>query len=158
MAIDFGRCVACGAYDSSLHEHHLVPRSRGGHDKPTVMLCVPCHGQVHETEWASNHIELTKAGLARAKASGKKLGMSNPSRTDTRTVSALGVAANKAEADRHAANLLPLIKSLQAQGANSLRAVAAELNARDVKTVRGGAWHATTVKNVLDRQSPAMAA
>jgi DNA invertase Pin-like site-specific DNA recombinase len=93
----------------------------------------------------------TTAALQAAKQRGKKLGMANPSRADAEAVSALGVAANKAEADKHAANILPLIKSIQASGATTLRAVAAELNARGVKTVRGGAWHATTVRNALER-------
>jgi DNA invertase Pin-like site-specific DNA recombinase len=93
----------------------------------------------------------TKAALQAAKQRGAKLGLANPDRTDASSVSALGAAAVSAEADKHAANVLPLIRSIQAGGAATLRAVAAELNARGVKTARGGAWHATTVKNLLDR-------
>jgi hypothetical protein len=46
---------------------------------------------------------------------------------------------------------LPIIKEAQKAGATSLRAVAEALNARGISTARGGAWHAMSVKNVLDR-------
>ena len=36
-----------------------------------------------------------------------------------------------------------------AAGGASLRQIAAELNARGIKTARGGKWHATTVRNIL---------
>jgi DNA invertase Pin-like site-specific DNA recombinase len=93
----------------------------------------------------------TKAALAAAKQRGQVLGLANPARTDAPAVSKLGSAAVAAEADRHAANIIPLVRSIQAAGATTLRAVAAELNARGVKTARGGQWHATTVKNALER-------
>ena len=58
-----------------------------------------------------------------------------------------------AEADRFAANVLPIIREAQKAGATTLRAVAAALNARGVSTARGGSWHAMSVKNMLDRQT-----
>lgn len=56
-----------------------------------------------------------------------------------------------ASADRHAANVEPIIMAVKRAGANTLREIAEALNARGVRTARGGAWHATTVKNVMDR-------
>ena len=50
------------------------------------------------------------------------------------------------EADRFAANVLPLIGTMQAAGVTSLRGIAAALNACGVPTARGGRW------NVLRRQ------
>jgi recombinase-like protein len=61
------------------------------------------------------------------------------------------VEAIKAEADRHAANVVPIIREAQKAGATTLRQIAEALNARGVTTPRGGAWHAMSVKNVLDR-------
>jgi Recombinase len=58
------------------------------------------------------------------------------------------VAAN---ADRHAANVLPIIREIQKAGARSLRAIAEALNARGVPTARGRRWQAMTVSNVLAR-------
>ncbi len=57
--------------------------------------------------------------------------------------------ASSAQMDR-AGTVRPLIASLKGHGM-SLRAIAAELNARNVKTARGGDWHAMTVRNALQR-------
>ena len=56
-----------------------------------------------------------------------------------------------AEADRFAANVLPIIREAQKAGAATLRQIAAALNARGVATARGGQWHAKSVANVLAR-------
>lgn len=91
----------------------------------------------------------TKAALAVAKARGTRLG--NP---DGARARALAAATNRAEADRFAQGVLPLIEKLTS-GNMSLRAIARELNERQVKTARGGRWGATTVRNVLVRQTAA---
>jgi len=46
---------------------------------------------------------------------------------------------------------VPIIEELKASGAVSLRQIAAELNARGIRTARGGAWSAVQVKRVLER-------
>lgn len=56
-----------------------------------------------------------------------------------------------ADADAHTKDLAPVIAELQRQGHTSLRAMAAELNARGVLTRRGGLWHVSTVRNLLGR-------
>lgn len=40
-------CELCERKVSSLTEHHLIPREFGGRNLDTVMLCVPCHKQIH---------------------------------------------------------------------------------------------------------------
>jgi hypothetical protein len=50
------------------------------------------------------------------------------------TVQALGAAANKANAERFAANIIPIIREIQASGVTTLRGVARALNARGVQT------------------------
>jgi DNA invertase Pin-like site-specific DNA recombinase len=97
----------------------------------------------HEREAISAR---TKAALAAAKARGKKLG--GPKLA---IAAKLGSKANKAAADRFAANVLPVILQVKASGATSLRAVAAALTARGVPTARGGDWNAAQVANVLRR-------
>ena len=57
----------------------------------------------------------------------------------------------------HAANVLPIIRQIAAGGA-SLRNIADELNARGIKTARGGLWYAGTVRNMLTRVSNQRAA
>ena len=47
-----------------------------------------------------------------------------------------------ANADRHAANVLPIIAEIQKSGAKTLRAIADALNARGIPTPRGRMWEA----------------
>ena len=88
----------------------------------------------------------TKSALAAAKAKGVKLG--NPHIEAARGEA---VAAIKAEADRAAGNVLPIIAEIKKSGASTLRAIAEALNARGIPTPRGGRWHATSVRNALAR-------
>lgn len=89
----------------------------------------------------------TKAALAAKKAQGAVLG----NRTNLREASALGAGANRAAADVFAANVLPMVRHIQDTGATTLRAIAAALNERGVRTARGGEWHDSTVRNLLAR-------
>ena len=61
------------------------------------------------------------------------------------------VDAVKAEADRSAANVLPIIREVQKAGALTLREIAEALNARGIATARGGQWYAQSVANILAR-------
>jgi len=88
----------------------------------------------------------TRDALARAKARGVKLG--GPKLAQARRAA---LAAIEASADRHAANVLPIIREIRRAGATSLRAIADALNARGVPTARGGRWQAQTVSNALAR-------
>ena len=91
--------------------------------------------------------ERTKAALGARKAQGAKLGNTrNP-----REAAALGAKVLTAEADAFAANVLPIIVSLQEAGIADLRGLAGALNARGIRTARGGRWHISNVKNVIDR-------
>jgi DNA invertase Pin-like site-specific DNA recombinase len=89
----------------------------------------------------------TRAALAQAKARGVRLG--NP--RNLVEAAAKGATATREQADLFATNMLPLIRQLQASGTRTVRALAAELNARGVRTARGGLWHPTTVHNLLRR-------
>ncbi len=88
----------------------------------------------------------TKAALAAAKARGVKLG--GPK---LRIARKNAVASIKANADRQAANVLPIIREIQKTGASTLRNVADALNARGIPTARGGKWYAASVRNALSR-------
>jgi hypothetical protein len=50
-----------------------------------------------------------------------------------------------------AANVLPIIESLRQSGVRDLRGLAMALNNRGVRTARGGRWHVSNVKNLIDR-------
>jgi DNA invertase Pin-like site-specific DNA recombinase len=90
--------------------------------------------------------ERTKRALAAAKARGVNLG--GPKLPEARKVAQ---ATIKAHADQHAANVLPIIREAQRAGATSLREIAEVLNARGIATARGGRWHSSSVRNVLER-------
>jgi DNA invertase Pin-like site-specific DNA recombinase len=89
----------------------------------------------------------TRAALAQKKAHGAILG----NRTNLPDAQAKGVAVNRQAADAFAANVLPIVRQIQAAGATTSRAIAAALNDRGVRTARGGAWHDSTVRNLLAR-------
>ncbi|MGH1575580.1 recombinase family protein (plasmid) [Methylobacterium sp. P31] len=83
----------------------------------------------------------TRAALKAAKARGKRLGRNGAEKL---------APANKAQAVERAKALAPVLTALQARGL-SARAMAAELNQREVATPAGGRWHAQTIIRVLER-------
>ena len=89
----------------------------------------------------------TRTALLSTKAQGAKLG----NRTTLAEAQAMGSAATRDAADAFAANVLPVVRQLQAQGATTTRAIAEALNARGIRTARGGEWHHSTVRNLLAR-------
>jgi DNA invertase Pin-like site-specific DNA recombinase len=91
--------------------------------------------------------ERTRAALARQKAAGALLG----NRTNLADAQRAGQAGNRQAADAFAANVLPVVRQMPASGAGSLHSIAAALNDRGIRTARGGAWYASTVRNLLAR-------
>ena len=63
----------------------------------------------------------------------------------------MGAARTAEAARRFAENAAPVIREVRASGVASLRGIAAVLNARGVRTARGGRWAATQVGAVLAR-------
>lgn len=89
----------------------------------------------------------TRVALAQRKAQGAVLG----NRTNLQEASAKGASANRAAADSFADNVLPVVRQIEATGVKGYRALAEALNARGIRTARGGEWHATTVRNLVIR-------
>ena len=88
----------------------------------------------------------TRDALKAAKARGVVLG--NPKLDAVRD---RAVASVKADADRFAKNVAPIIREIQASGIASHRGIARSLNARGVATARGGQWTAVQVGSILQR-------
>jgi DNA invertase Pin-like site-specific DNA recombinase len=106
----------------------------------------------HEREMISAR---TKAALASAKARGTPLGFANPQLAAVQADASRADADRViAEADRYAANVVPVIEDIRASGVTSLMGIARTLSARGIATRRGGEWTATSVRNVLKRVSP----
>ena len=99
----------------------------------------------HEREAIS---ERTKAALAAAKARGTKLGTPDPAGAVARMGEAL-----RAQTARFAANVLPIIREVQAAGYKSANSIAVQLNARKVATARGGRWTHVQVGQIINRNA-----
>lgn len=70
-------CVNCGSTED-IEYHHIVPISLGGNDilSNICPLCHCCHAKIHYNgEAGISHSTVTKAGLERARAAGKHLGL-----------------------------------------------------------------------------------
>jgi DNA invertase Pin-like site-specific DNA recombinase len=95
----------------------------------------------------------TREALAAAKARGARLG--NPNGAAALRRAGKGGAALRAavaaNAEAHACDLAPVLADIRAGGATSLRAIAAALEARGMRTRRGGSWHVSTVAALLRR-------
>jgi len=98
----------------------------------------------HERDMISQR---TRDALQAAKRAGKALG----NRTNLPEAQTKGREVRTAIADQRAQNVMPIIRQIKATGATSLRAIAEALNARGVKTPRGGEWGAKQVQLVMLR-------
>lgn len=104
----------------------------------------------HEREAISRR---TKEALAAAKRRGVRLGNPNGARPilRARKGNRAALAAIKALADDHAEQLRPVLEDLRIEGITTLAGIAAALNDRGMQTPRGGAWHASSVRNLIAR-------
>ena len=91
--------------------------------------------------------ERTRAALASRKRQGAELG----NRTNLEVAQIKGAASTAEAARRFAENAAPVILQIRDSGVASLRGIAAALNARGVRTARGGRWAATQVAAILVR-------
>jgi hypothetical protein len=100
--------------------------------------------------WPSRMYNRLTTHILAAKARGVQLG--NPANLCRQLDgSAKGNAAKTIKAAKRAADLLPLILPMKADGA-SLRQIADGLNRCGVPAARGGDWSAVAVKRILERQ------
>jgi DNA invertase Pin-like site-specific DNA recombinase len=99
----------------------------------------------HEARMAS---ERTRAALAAAKVRGAILGGFR-GRVGTPDDLSKARAARTARAKQRVADLAPTIETLRSNGARSLRAIAAGLNAVGIAAPRGGRWSAAQVRKAM---------
>ena len=95
----------------------------------------------------------TKEALAVARARGVRLG--NPNGAAALRRAGKGGAALRAtvtaNASAFATDLAPVLADIRAAGHTSLRAIAAELTRRGIRTRRGGRWSVGNVRALLHR-------
>lgn len=89
----------------------------------------------------------TKQALAQRRAQGVLLG----NRANLADAGKVGAAANQNAARAFASNVIPIVRQIEASGVSGYHGIASALNARGVKSSRGGEWHATTVRNLMIR-------
>jgi DNA invertase Pin-like site-specific DNA recombinase len=104
----------------------------------------------HEREMIS---ERTKAALAAAKRRGVVLGGFR-GRTFTAKDYKASAAVRQEQAAQRAADVMPIVRELQAAGCESLRAIAEGLDERGIPAARGGKWSATQVMRLLEADRP----
>lgn len=104
----------------------------------------------HEREMISKR---TKEALAAAKRRDPNLKLGNPNgaRHLRKYGNALGVEAIKANANERAESLRATVQGIQEAEITSFAGIAKELNAQKIKTARGGQWHPSSVKRLLER-------
>ncbi|MFO7921486.1 MAG: recombinase family protein [Nioella sp.] len=95
----------------------------------------------------------TSEALAAAKARGVKLGNPNGAAA-LRRAGKGGTALQETvrqNADVFAKDLSNVVAAIRAEGHTSLRAIADQLNSREIRTRRGRRWHVSSVRNLLAR-------
>jgi DNA invertase Pin-like site-specific DNA recombinase len=102
----------------------------------------------HEREMISQR---TRAALAAAKSRGVRLG----NRSNIEVAQDRSRAARMAQADQFASNILPVVLQIRAAGVQTLNGIAEALNARGLRTPRGGEWQAVQVKRIIERHCAA---
>jgi DNA invertase Pin-like site-specific DNA recombinase len=91
--------------------------------------------------------ERTKAALAAKKSAGAVLGNVR----NLNEAGAIGRSRLVERADDFARKLAPSLQAIQLQGATTLRLIAAALNRQGIKSPNGGAWHPSSVANLIGR-------
>jgi DNA invertase Pin-like site-specific DNA recombinase len=100
----------------------------------------------HEREMISQR---TKSALAAAKARGTQLG----NRTNLEIAQHNSRAVRSKASAQFVQNAIPVVRQIQATGLTSLRDIAGALNARGIRSARGGEWQPTQVRRVLERSN-----
>ncbi len=93
------------------------------------------------------HGQLIRQGQAHARDKGAHFG--NP--TNLGEAGQRGRESQVERADKFAAEILPTIENIRAEGTTSYNAIAMELNSQGVKTARDHLWAAMTVRRVVER-------
>lgn len=132
-------CFECG--EPAAHDHHVVPRSRGG--KNTVPLCAKHHGMAHGLE--IRHENLTKRVMQHMRAQGLRVG----SIPHGYALADDGKTLVENEREQVA---IRLIKSMRAEG-RTLQSISDELAARGMLNKAGRPFNVQTIRKISMRDT-----
>lgn len=127
------------AFVANLMESKVTFRAVDMPDANELTIHIMAAMAQHEAKANSDR---TRAALAAAKARGRKLGSHGR----------LLARQNRKDARAFARRLAPMVRQLQREH-STLQALAEALNRKGMKTSRGGKWHPTSVKRLLDRMA-----
>jgi len=126
-------CFECGSADN-IQQHHVVPQIKGG--SKTVPLCERCHGLVHDVSIKS----LTAEAIALKKQ--QRLAYNHP------PLGFDAVDGRLVENEREQ-KIVRMIFAMRRRNL-SLHKIAEYCNARRFVGKQGGAFYASTIKNIVD--------
>lgn len=121
-------CWECEKTKIETHEHHPVPKSRGG--TRTIPLCLECHAKAHHRKKNMSTSALVKEAIQRAKAEGKEFG--NKSLFTEHGAKAIEV--RKANAMAYKKRIRQLIADLIKDGYTTIDTQFQRLNELGIKT------------------------
>ena len=134
------KCWECERENVPLHNHHPVPRVRGG--TKTIPLCEECHSKAHHRKKNMDTSKLTKEGLAKRKAQGAKLGKAPYGYTKK---------GNSRVVNEEEMLVVKEVKSLRNLG-KSYRAISSILNEAGYQTRKGTPWTMKVVRDIALRE------
>jgi hypothetical protein len=134
-----GTCWECEAEGVHIHNHHVVPRSRGG--TKTVPLCEACHAHAHHRDKAMTTSATTSAAMVDMRTRGLYTG------GRVRYGFKLGADGSTLEEDATEQRVLGIVRHLRAEGL-SLRAVARNLEAAGYYARGGKIWAPNTLSKL----------
>jgi hypothetical protein len=140
-------CWECGAQGVPLHNHHPVPRSRGG--TKTIPLCEPCHSKAHHRKKNMNTSALVKEAMARRKAQGAVFGNPNI----LKGAQQAGVEAASDAAKEFNAFIANKIKEIKEEGYTGYDDIANRLNELNITTRRGSNWNYNNLYKQMKRSA-----
>ena len=127
-------CWECGVETEEIHDHHVVPRSRGG--TKTVPICGACHAKAHHRNRNMTTSALIKTAMALLKERDGRV-WGNPRITETALPAS--IASRKAAAREFNNKIARLVSGFKKAG-YSLKECVTRLNDLGVKTRRGKLW------------------
>ena len=137
-------CAICGATDDLQH-HHFTAVADGGSDDETNMLtlCTKHHREIHSRSYRDSihHANLTKKGMAAAKARGQVFG--NPKLAEINRT-------RKYRCHKRTRKIAPIVLPMREKGM-TLQQIADAITEMGFRTSTGGIYHPTQIKRIVDR-------